>query len=113
VIAGATSGFTGTATGVGGPPMAITYQNADPLAARATLALFFGVGALMSMVGLSLSGELGRRQWQLALLLLPGVLLGFAGSNRLAGHLHGDRPRRMILLLCAASAIALILEEVL
>ncbi|MGZ8765296.1 MAG: sulfite exporter TauE/SafE family protein, partial [Acidimicrobiia bacterium] len=40
VIAGATSGFTGTATGVGGPPMAITYQNADPLAARATLALF-------------------------------------------------------------------------
>jgi uncharacterized protein len=111
VIAGVASGFTGTATGVGGPPMAITYQNADPLAARATLALYFGVGAVMSLVGLTLSGEVGRRQWQLALLLLPGVLIGFAGSNWLTGHLHGDRPRRFILALCAASAIALIIEE--
>jgi uncharacterized membrane protein YfcA len=111
VIAGATSGFTGTATGVGGPPMAITYQNSDPLAARATLALFFGVGAVMSLVGLTLSGEVGARQWQLALLLLPGVIVGFAGSNWLSGHLHGDRPRRFILALCAASAIALIVEE--
>jgi hypothetical protein len=111
VIAGVTSGFTGTATGVGGPPMAITYQNSDPLAARATLALFFGVGAVMSLVGLTLSGEVGERQWQLALLLLPGVIVGFAGSNWLTGHLHGDRPRRFILALCAASAIALIVEE--
>jgi uncharacterized membrane protein YfcA len=92
--------------------MAITYQNADPLAARATLALYFGVGALMSMVGLSVSGDLGQRQWELALLLLPGVILGFAGSNWLTGHLHGDRARRSILVLCAASAIALIIEEV-
>jgi hypothetical protein len=111
VIAGATSGFTGTATGVGGPPMAITYQNADPLAARATLALFFGVGALMSLVGLAISGEIGRRQWQLSLLLLPGVIMGFAGSNWLTGHLHGERPRRFILALCAVSAIALLIEQ--
>jgi uncharacterized protein len=111
VIAGATSGFTGTATGVGGPPMAITYQNTDPLAARATLAVFFGVGALMSMVGLTLSGEIGRRQWQLALLLLPGVIIGFAASNWLTGHLHGERARGFILALCATSAIALMIEE--
>ena len=112
VIAGVTSGFTGTATGVGGPPMAITYQNTDPLAARATLALYFGVGAVMSLVGLTFSGEIGVRQYELALLLLPGVVLGFAGSNRLTGHLHGPRARRLILMLCAASAIALIFEEV-
>jgi uncharacterized protein len=113
VIAGVTSGFTGTATGVGGPPMAITYQNTDPLAARATLALYFGVGAVMSLVGLTFSGEVGVRQYELALLLLPGVVLGFAGSNRLTEHLHGHRARRLILMLCAASAIALIFEEVL
>jgi hypothetical protein len=112
VIAGVTSGFTGTATGVGGPPMAITYQNADPLVTRATLALFFGVGSVMSLVGLTLSGEVGQRQLQLALLLLPGVIFGFAGSNWLTGLLHGDRARRFILALCAASAIALIVEEV-
>ena len=92
--------------------MAITYQNADPLAARATLALFFGVGALMSLVGLTLSGEVGQRQWQLALLLLPGVIIGFAGSNWLTGHLQGERARRFILALCAASATALLIEQV-
>lgn len=112
VIAGVTSGFTGTATGVGGPPMAITYQNSDPQVARATLALFFGVGALMSMVALMVSGEIGQRQFELALLLLPGVVIGFAGSNWLTEHLHGDRARRFILALCAASAIVLLVEEV-
>ena len=66
----------------------------------------------MSMVGLTLAGEIGQRQLELALLLLPGVLLGFAGSNWLTGHLHGERARRFILVLCAASAIALIIEEV-
>jgi uncharacterized membrane protein YfcA len=112
VIAGVTSGFTGTATGVGGPPMAITYQHADPLTARATLALFFGVGAVMSLVGLMATGAVGVRQWQLALLLLPGVLIGFAGSNWLTRHLHGRRARSFVLTLCAASAIALLVEEV-
>ncbi|MGH9133010.1 MAG: TSUP family transporter [Ilumatobacteraceae bacterium] len=113
VIAGVTSGFTGTATGVGGPPMAITYQNADPLAARATLALFFGVGAVMSLIGLIVSGEVGARQWQLALLLLPGVLFGFAASHWLATHLHGERARPFVLALCTASAIALLIDEIL
>ncbi len=92
--------------------MAITYQNSDPQVARATLALFFGVGALMSMVALMVSGEIGQRQFELALLLLPGVIIGFAGSNWLTEHLHGDRARRFILALCAASAIVLLVEEV-
>jgi hypothetical protein len=65
--------------------MAITYQNADPLVARATLALFFGVGAVMSMVALTLSGEIGQRQLELALLLLPGVI------DRLCGIELADR----------------------
>jgi hypothetical protein len=39
-------------------------------------------------------------------------LIGFAGSNWLTGHLHGERARRFILALCATSAIALLIEEV-
>jgi uncharacterized membrane protein YfcA len=65
----------------------------------------------MSLVGLMISGEIGRRQWELALLLLPGVIFGVAGSNWLTGHLHGERARRFILALCAASAIALLIEQ--
>ena len=37
VVAGLASGFAGTTTGVGGPPMALTYQNSDPATMRATI----------------------------------------------------------------------------
>lgn len=111
VAAGLASGFTGTATGVGGPPMALTYQHSDPSTMRSTLAAFFTIGALMSLVGLRASGELGTRQWQLALLLLPGVLAGVAVSRVAAGRLRDERVRTAVLAICAASAVALLLEQ--
>jgi uncharacterized protein len=111
--AGVASGFTGTATGIGGPPMALTYQHADPTTLRSTLGAFFTVGALMSMTGLIATGSLGARQWELALLVLPGVVLGVMLARRFADRLRGDRVRAAVLTLCAVSAIALLLETAL
>ena len=48
VVAGMASGFAGTTTGVGGPPMALTYQNSDPATMRATISAFFAIGSVMS-----------------------------------------------------------------
>jgi uncharacterized protein len=109
--AGLASGFTGTATGVGGPPMALTYQHHDATTMRATLSTFFTAGAVMSIVGLAASGALGARQWQLAALLLPGVMLGYAASRVFATRLRDERTRGIVLALCATSAIALLIEE--
>jgi uncharacterized membrane protein YfcA len=111
VVAGAASGFTGTTTGVGGPPMALTYQHADPVTMRSTLSVFFTVGSVMSLVALTASGELGTRQWQLAALLLPGVLIGLGVAHELAGRLDRERVRPFVLSLCTVSAIVLLLEE--
>jgi uncharacterized protein len=111
VTAGLASGFTGTTTGVGGPPMAFVYQHADPRVTRSTLSAFFTVGSLMSVAALTASGSLGTRQWQLAALLVPGALGGLVVAQVFAARLRSERARPLILALCAASAIALLVEE--
>ena len=49
-IAGACSGLMGTTIGIGGPPMAIVYQNSTAKNVVATLNMFFGIGALFSVL---------------------------------------------------------------
>ena len=49
VSAGFASGFMGTTTSVGGPPMALVYQRSDGPAFRSTLAIYFAAGAVMSL----------------------------------------------------------------
>lgn len=111
LLAGAASGFTGTAAGVGGPPMGLTYQHADAATLRATLAAFFAVGATMSLVALIVAGQVDRHRLALALLVLPGVPLGLALSKPLIGRLPEHRVRPMVLVVCAASALALLVDE--
>ncbi len=111
LVAGGASGFMGTTTGVGGPPMALTYQHSDPRAMRATLAAFFTIGAVMSVVGLVVSGEIGTRQWQLALLLLPSVVAGLLASRVLNRLVDADRARPVILAACTLSALVLLAQQ--
>lgn len=76
VTGGFFSGLIGTATGIGGPPIALVYQEQDPAIARAELAAFFLVGTLISLAMLFGAGLLGEQHLWLALKLLPGILLG-------------------------------------
>lgn len=111
VAAGAVSGFMGTATGVGGPPMALLFQRLDAATVRATLSAFFFAGTVLSITSLSLAGELGGREWRLGLLLLPGVVAGVVTSRWLRPFLLGRWFRPTLLALCAASATVLLVEE--
>lgn len=108
VVAGFGSGFTGTAVGVGGPPIALTYQHSDPATMRATISLFFSVGSVLTAVALVVAGELGWRQWELAMLLLPSVLLGLVTARRYKANLMGSAVRPLVLGLSAFSACALL-----
>jgi uncharacterized membrane protein YfcA len=110
VVAGLASGFAGTTTGVGGPPMALTYQNSDPATMRATISAFFAIGSLMSIGALALAGEVGARQAQLTLLILPGVALGVVTARRIKDRLRPEVVRPVVLVICTIAAIALIVE---
>jgi uncharacterized protein len=110
LVAGLASGFAATTTGVGGPPMALAYQHSDPATARSTISAFFSVGALMSVAALAVAGEIGVRQWQLSLLLLPGIGLGVITSRLVKDHLDPTVLRPAILTICSIASIALLVE---
>jgi uncharacterized protein len=122
LAAGAVSGVAGTATSVGGPPLALLYQHHPGPVVRATLAVYFCVGAMLSLAGLAVAGEVHSRELVLALVLAPGLAIGFALSGPLRRHVDAgpDQPpsaagalRKAILALCAASAVVLIVRSLL
>lgn len=110
VVAGLASGFAGTTTGVGGPPMALTYQNSDPATMRATISAFFSIGSVMSITALWLAGEIGVRQLQLTAMILPGVVLGIATARLVKDYLRPEVVRPAVLAICTTAAIALLAE---
>lgn len=111
MAAGTVSGFMGTTTGVGGPPMALLFQRLEPATVRATLSAYFFAGTLLSILSLTIAGEIGVRQWRLAVLLLPGVIVGVVASRRLRPYLSGRWFRPSLLTLCASSATLLLVEQ--
>jgi uncharacterized membrane protein YfcA len=113
VIAGTAAGFSGTVAGVGGPPMAITYQHSDPKVLRGSLAAFNTIGLILfTLPSLAIAGVTGRREVQLALLLVPGVVAGLWIGKYAIARLPPARVRPFVLAVCAASALVLLVRQV-
>lgn len=113
VAAGLVSGVTGTATSIGGPPIALLYQHRSARQIRTTLAIYFLVGAALSLVGLTASGELTGQEVALAAVLLPVVLAGALAGVPLRARLRPEVVRPAVLAVCAASALALLVRSLL
>jgi uncharacterized protein len=106
--AGFISGITGTATGIGGPPIGLVYQNAKGPQIRATLAMFFLLSAAQSLGILAFLGKLPARSLTSGALLIPFLVVGFLASKPLRRFLDGGRIRVAILVLAGVSALVLI-----
>ncbi|HSE07672.1 MAG TPA: sulfite exporter TauE/SafE family protein [Nocardioidaceae bacterium] len=111
--AGFVSGITGTTTSIGGPPMALLYQHRTPRQIRSTLALYFIAGAALSLVGLAVAGTLDRSTFLLALALVPALVVGFALSRLLDRWVPRRHIRSGVLLVCALSAVAVLVRSLL
>ena len=97
VVAGLITGVTETATGIGGPPLALIYQHQPGPVLRATLAACFLIGEVVSLALLNLTGRLHLEQVMTALWLLPLLAAGLLGTQWLHGRLDG-RPLRLAML---------------
>lgn len=110
--AGVASGALGTATSIGGPPLALLYQHHEGPVLRSTLAVAFAFGTVLSIVALAVAGAIEPWHIALAAALLPGLLAGLTLSRLVVGRLEGRWLRPTVLAFAAATAVLAIVRGV-
>jgi hypothetical protein len=112
-VAGVGSGFMGTATSVGGPPMALLLQREEGPELRASMAAFMAFGATISLTALVVVGEFDRHALVVTAVLVPAVLIGFGVSRWTNPILDRGYTRPAVLVFAAASALSIVVQDVL
>jgi hypothetical protein len=83
--AGLLGGLMGTASSVGGPPIALLYQRVPGPKMRSTLGATFMVGTALSLMALAFFGEVRAVHGRFGLAMVVPVLLGLFASRALHG----------------------------
>jgi len=112
LTAGAVSGVTGTAVGIGGPPVALLYQHQAGPVVRATLAATFLVGTMLSLTALLVSGSVGRDGLLVGLACAPLVVVGTHLGRRLHDLLDRGWLRPAVIGFSVVSALLVLAEAV-
>lgn len=107
-VATAVSGFTGTISSIGGPPLALVYQREEGPAIRGTLSAIFFIGATLSLLCLWWVGLYGWSEFLLSLVLMPGMIIGFVVTRWTKSLVDGRLMRPAVLVLSSASAVAVL-----
>lgn len=112
LIAGGAAGLSGTVAGIGGPPMAIAYQHTDPSVLRASLAAFNTVSIVfLTLPMLFIAGVIRWREAQLAAVLVVGVFAGLWVGRHAIRRLPPRQVRYAVLAACTASALILLIRQ--
>jgi hypothetical protein len=110
---GIVSGFMSATVAIGGPPVALAYQDSEGRNLRGTLAFVFTFGTMISIAGLFFVGRFGTPEIRRAAILLPGTLIGFLISGRFARILDEGYTRNAVLAVSSAAAIVVLIAAVL
>ena len=112
IIAGFASGFMGTCTSVGGPPVALLYQSASIQVIRANLPAFFFFSSILALIALAATGHMSWIDIRAFLAGIPGILLGFYISHYAKGWLGNLSLRPFILGIASISALWAIIDGI-
>jgi uncharacterized membrane protein YfcA len=107
-LAGLVTGITETATGIGGPPLALVYQHQPVAVMRSTIAFCFLVGQLVSLVVLFSAGRVSGLQLVGALELLPALALGALLSHLVHHRVESRLLRAFVFVFSLASSMLLL-----
>jgi hypothetical protein len=100
-----------TLSSVGGPPIALVYQDQRGPRLRSTLSGYFILGTIISLIGLLTVGEYGLPELRATAVLLPAVVAGYLLSGPLISYLDRGYTRIAILLVSAASSVVLLVRH--
>ena len=112
LVAGTLSGFMGTTSAIGGSPMALVYQKQKGSRIRGTLSVIFAIGTVISMVSLLIIGRFGVQELLAALILFPGIIVGFVLSRQTARILDRGFIRAAVLITAALSGMFVVLKNI-
>lgn len=110
VLAGGISGFMGTTTGVGGPPMALLFAHHPGPQLRASLLRFFLFTSVMALVLLAIFGQIRTSDLGLTARLLPGALAGYLVAPKVTQALDKGYVRHAVLVVCTVSAVLVLVK---
>jgi uncharacterized membrane protein YfcA len=110
VTVGLLTGISETATGIGGPPLALAYQHHRPDVLRSTVAVCFLLGELLSLGVLCAMGRTTSQQMLSAALLLPFLAIGGLVSSFLRQSLNGQFLRGFVLIFAVISGSILLIR---
>ena len=110
--AGIAAGLLGTAAAVDGPPLALLYQHHAGDRLRATLAVSFVVGNVMSLTALTIAGKLKWQHVLFAICMLPAIALGYAISHPIRARVDGTKLRPYVLLVALSAGVAVLIRGV-
>lgn len=108
--AGGLSGFMGTTTSIGGPPLVLLFQSRSGTHLRGTLSACFVPAGALALIALWWAGLLGPAEAVIGASLLPAVALGFWFSGWTAGLLDRQWLRAVLLAVSAAAGIGAIVR---
>ena len=109
---GIIAGIMGMVASMGGPPAALLFKDAEGPTVRASLALFFSGGLIVTVIFRSFAGRITGDDVLIALLLLPGLLSGYVISSRLRHRLDGHAIRPAILTVSTIAAVGLLVRAI-
>jgi len=104
-IAGFFSGFFGTSSSIGGPPMALLLQHQEANQLRGNLSAFFVFSSIMSLVIQVPVGFMTFHHLMLSLPLLPAAWAGYALARKTTHSLPKEKIRMGALVLCLLSGL--------
>lgn len=112
-LAGIASGIMSTICAIGGPPMALVYQNERGPRLRSTLAALFFTGCLISLTALAIVGRFVPADLVRSGIMLIGVIIGLKISKPLINILDKYSIRPYILGVCTVAALIVLLRALL
>lgn len=107
-LAALAGGFAGTTAGIGGPPMALVYRDAEGPTVRSSLAGYFVISSPVALTGLVIAGRFGWSELGAGIALLPVTTAGFLASKPLLPLVDRGFTRPAILGVSAAAALLLL-----
>ncbi|NNK91903.1 MAG: sulfite exporter TauE/SafE family protein [Acidimicrobiia bacterium] len=108
--AGTLSGVAALVASIGGPALALLYQDERGPVIRATLATIFSIGIAITITARTLAGEITAADLRIGLVMFPGLVAGLAIARVFRHRFEGAHMRTAILVISTLAAVGLIVR---